>query len=344
MIHTGILQDCCQFIFKKSFSVNSVFLTFILFVGIASAIFTKDTMAVIVTPIALVLAKQTKAPSNLFLMGLCFAVAIGSMFTPIGNPQNILVVSHSHMQEPFKRFMYWLGVPTAINLVICYAWLRLCFKKHFTKERIEIKFCEVDRHNDRAWPVYFALILFACLIIYDAFAQLHANLYHLPIGTLALIACVPIYIFCKGRRRVLRKIDWHTLVLFASLFIVMAAVWHSGFFQHFIKTTTLNLQSPVTVLTLSTIISQFIANVPLVELYLPFIQNSHIIALICLAAGSTIASNIFIISAASNIIAVQIAEKSGVHTLTFWRFAGVGIPLAIVNLFVYYGWIALLSH
>ena len=58
-----------------------------------------------------------------------------------------------------------------------------------------------------------------------------------------------------------------------------------------------------------------------------------------LAMVSTMASNIFIISAASNMIVVQIAEKKGVNSLTFWRFAIVGIPLACVNVIVYLLWI-----
>ena len=100
-----------------------------------------------------------------------------------------------------------------------------------------------------------------------------------------------------------------------------------------------DLQAPSIVVFLSLVGSQVISNVPLVQLYLPLIEHHHITSYVCLAMGSTIASNIFIISAASNMIVVQIAEKKGVNTLTFWRFALVGIPLAIINVAVYLGWI-----
>jgi Na+/H+ antiporter NhaD/arsenite permease-like protein len=53
-----------------------------------------------------------------------------------------------------------------------------------------------------------------------------------------------------------------------------------------------------------------------------------------LAAGSTIAGNLFILGAASNVIIIQNAEKEN-ETLTFLEFARVGIPLSILNIIVY---------
>jgi Na+/H+ antiporter NhaD/arsenite permease-like protein len=57
-----------------------------------------------------------------------------------------------------------------------------------------------------------------------------------------------------------------------------------------------------------------------------------------LAAGSTIAGNLTILGAASNVIIVQNAEKQG-ETLTFFEFAKVGIPLTVLQLVVY--WVGL---
>jgi Na+/H+ antiporter NhaD/arsenite permease-like protein len=53
-----------------------------------------------------------------------------------------------------------------------------------------------------------------------------------------------------------------------------------------------------------------------------------------LAAGSTIAGNLTILGAASNVIIIQNAEKQG-ETLTFWEFLRVGLPLTIANVLVY---------
>lgn len=45
---------------------------------------------------------------------------------------------------------------------------------------------------------------------------------------IALISSLPILILSKRRAEVVRNIDWHTLVFFASMFVLTADVWQSG--------------------------------------------------------------------------------------------------------------------
>ncbi len=61
--------------------------------------------------------------------------------------------------------------------------------------------------------------------------------------------------------------------------------------------------------------------------------------MIALAAGSTIAGNLLILGAASNVIIIQNAEKRG-ETLKFLEFARIGIPLTALNVLVY--WLCLM--
>ena len=49
-----------------------------------------DTLAVIGTPLVLLLAKQHRMSPKVLLLALAFAVTIGSVVSPIGNPQNLL--------------------------------------------------------------------------------------------------------------------------------------------------------------------------------------------------------------------------------------------------------------
>jgi Na+/H+ antiporter NhaD/arsenite permease-like protein len=58
--------------------------------------------------------------------------------------------------------------------------------------------------------------------------------------------------------------------------------------------------------------------------------------LMALAAGSTIAGNLTILGAASNVIIIQNAERKGKATLTFWDFVRVGVPLTALNVLVYW--------
>ncbi len=88
---------------------------------------------------------------------------------------------------------------------------------------------------------------------------------------------------------------------------------------------------------LSVTLSQLRSNVPLVTLYPPMLVNPDAQSLMALAAGSTIAGNLCILGAASNVIIIQNAEKSG-GTRVFFEFARVGIPLGFLNLLIYWAW------
>ena len=96
------------------------------------------------------------------------------------------------------------------------------------------------------------------------------------------------------------------------------------------------------VLTVSTVVSQLISNVPLVALYLPTLKQfaTGMDSYMALAAGSTIAGNFLIFGAASNLIIIQNAERRGEKGISFFEFAAYGIPLTIINLIVYYIFLA----
>ena len=81
----------------------------------------------------------------------------------------------------------------------------------------------------------------------------------------------------------------------------------------------------------SVVFSQFISNVPFVALFLPMVMQAGgtPAQMMALAARSTLAGNLTILGAASNVIIVQNAEKQG-ETLTFAEFARVGVPPTVL--------------
>jgi Na+/H+ antiporter NhaD/arsenite permease-like protein len=88
----------------------------------------------------------------------------------------------------------------------------------------------------------------------------------------------------------------------------------------------------------SVVLSQFLSNVPLVALYLPILTQLGVSVegMMALAAGSTIAGNLTILGAASNVIIIQNAEKRGGTAFTFLEFVRIGVPLTIINVAVYW--------
>jgi Na+/H+ antiporter NhaD/arsenite permease-like protein len=50
-----------------------------------------DTLAVIGTPVVLLLARKHKMSPTPLLLSLAFGITTGSVMSPIGNPQNLLI-------------------------------------------------------------------------------------------------------------------------------------------------------------------------------------------------------------------------------------------------------------
>jgi Na+/H+ antiporter NhaD/arsenite permease-like protein len=159
---------------------------------------------------------------------------------------------------------------------------------------------------------------------------------------IAIAAALPILLFSQRRFEILKTIDWCTLVFFAAMFVLMESVWQTGFFQSFVSGGMLS--SVPLLLGTSVIVSQFISNVPFVALFQPLVMQagSGTSQMMALAAGSTIAGNLTILGAASNVIIIQNAEKQG-STLTFFEFMKVGLPLTVLQIFIFAGWLAVMG-
>ncbi|MEL9940558.1 MAG: SLC13 family permease [Ignisphaera sp.] len=83
--------------FKSRYTV--IYASSILF-GLLAAIAMNDTVAFMGPPIAYTIARAIDVdPKAMFLL-LAFSLTIGSVTTPIGNPQNVLIAERSGLEAP----------------------------------------------------------------------------------------------------------------------------------------------------------------------------------------------------------------------------------------------------
>lgn len=333
LVASGYLYALSYRLFGHSRSSDVLVLTLLLGGAVASAVLMNDTLAIIGTPLVLRLAREHRLHPKLLLLTLCFAVTLGSVASPIGNPQNLLIALWEPMPAPFHTFARHLLLPTLINLLLTYLLLRLLFRRSFHATPL------VHRPVAATDPALarltrYAMGLLLALLAIKTLAPLFGLPLQLRLSHIALIAALPIMLFSPRRIAIVRGIDWRTLAFFAAMFVLMASVWDSGVLQHHLPRATDMLRSPGFLLGSSILLSQLISNVPLVALYLPLLHTSDTAALMLLAAGSTIAGNLLLLGAASNVIVVQSAERHGT-TLGFLDFARAGIPVTLVNACVY---------
>ncbi|MDD1715377.1 MAG: anion transporter [Methanolinea sp.] len=325
---SGYLGGISSFLFARARNGQHYLFIVIFSMGLLSALLMNDTLAIIGTPLVLSSCRRFGVPQKTALLALCFAVTIGSVMSPIGNPQNLLIAEYSQMPEPFLVFLIYLGIPTLINLAIAFLFLR-AFCPPGTLEEDSSGVFVLEKNESLSLLCRGSLAVVLCLV--GARVILGPVF---PLTLIALAGAAPILLLSKERFDVLKRVDWLTLVFFASMFVLMQSVYQSGFFQ---SALDLSLVTSVPVIMAASImVSQFISNVPFVALFQPLILGRElpISGVMALAAGSTIAGNLTILGAASNVIVIQGAEQKG-QTLTFLEFFRIGLPLTVANGIVY---------
>jgi len=337
MEESGYLSHLSSKLFRRANSTDGLVLYILFGMGLLSAFLMNDTLAIIGTPVVLLMAKKSAINTKLLLFALAFAITIGSVMSPIGNPQNLLIAVDGDVPNPFVTFLKYLAIPTIVNLLVAYFILKIYYKKHFCVKQITISPEPItDKGLAKLCRISLVLLVFLVLLkisIVSAGVKIDFRLTYI-----SLASALPIIIFSSKRLEIIRRIDWHTMIFFAAMFILMASVWESGFFQRQLAAMNLNLASVSIIMIVAVIVSQFVSNVPLVALYMPTLIHlgASTKELMALAAGSTIAGNLFILGAVSNVIIIHNAEKNAGETLTFLEFAKIGLPLTIINILVYW--------
>lgn len=334
LVQSGYLECIAHRLF--SHTQNPAELVFVLFLsmGFLSALLMNDTLAIIGTPLVLVLARRHNLSKKMLLLALALAITTGSVMSPIGNPQNLLIAMASGMPSPFITFAYHLILPTLISLIAAFFMVRLFYPGDFSARPLDHG-APVACDNRAMRICQFSLAVIVTLILANAALSLSGSAPFITLPIVALCGAAPVLVLSPHRGEIVRCIDWCTLVFFAAMFILMAAVWRSGFFQSLAGAGMVS--SVPVILATSIIISQFISNVPFVALFQPVILGAGgtTAQVLALAAGSTIAGNLTILGAASNVIIIQNAEKQG-ETITFTEFAKIGIPLTLLQAAVYW--------
>lgn len=332
---SGALLPLTSRAFCRPMNPDTLVLLLIAGAGFLSAILMNDTVAIIGTPLVIHLSRKYGISARMLLLTLAFAVTTGSVMSPIGNPQNLLIAIGSGMQDPFPTFLLHLFLPTLAGLLLVYVMIRCMFRGEFSR-------CLLSRdheaHTDGrlANLALFSLGLIILLIAAQTLIGIAGSGPEISLTAIALAAALPIVALSPKRGEIVRSIDWHTLVFFASMFVLMQSVWDSGVVQSLLYSSSGSFSDTASIMIQSILFSQIISNVPFVALYLPLLADAGApaTASLALAAGSTIAGNLLILGAASNIIIIQNAEKQG-YSVGFWEFAAIGIPLTACQAILY---------
>lgn len=321
-------------------------LFFIIFVmGLLSAFLINDTIALVATPIVIGLAKPMKVRPAPLLISLAFGITLGSMMTPMGNPQNLLISLHSGIEFPLLSFLRYLFLPTIACLACTYFIIQKYYKKEFA--------CAVmPDSSQQSIPLDSSLAkkssILIILTVIGFFAVGIVKLFgistELNFSHVAILGGVALLAVGGKRKQVIRGINWQILVFFVAMFVFVQGLSDGGIIDAFQELLPFSPSpdspmSTINIISTSVVTSQIVSNVPFVAVYMPIMQgygfdHLDVIAWIALAAGSTIAGNLTILGAASNVIIIEAAERKNGSSFSFKEFFKIGSIVTASNVLI----------
>jgi Na+/H+ antiporter NhaD/arsenite permease-like protein len=342
--HSGLLDFIANYFLSRVYDTRKLLVGSSLLFGLMSAFFVNDTVALLGPPIAVTIGKALGGRHEPVFLLLCYSITVGSVMTPIGNPQNVLVALQSGMRSPFVEFIMRLAVPTLVSLIALALVIERLYRVPLTKIAITVDPWESVRSRRE---FFIALlgggVTVAALIANDVLAMLgqpHVN----ARGLIPFVAAAALWTFTDSPREVLSRVDFGTVLFFMGMFIAVEGIWRSGLLQPLFGLMALNDPTGLTgLLTLSAVIlliSQLISNVPYTKLAIQHLKElgvgaGDLNAWLTLATAATLAGNITVFGAASNVIVLEVLESRYGVSIPYFRFTKVGLLVTAIVLPIY---------
>ncbi|WP_140637280.1 anion transporter [Methylibium rhizosphaerae] len=304
-------------------------------VALLSAVFSNDVVCLAMAPVLTDACRRRRLDPVPFLLALACAANIGSAFTLIGNPQNMLIGETLRMS--FAGYLAQAALPVTLGLLATWGVLLLHSRGRLGDATPSTPHGRDDEIPLDRWQAAKGLAVAGALVLAFLFTDW-------PREVAALTGAGVLLLSRKlHSRRMLGLVDWELLILFVGLFIVNHALQKTGLPQQLVDDLAalgIALKDPVALFAGSFVLSNLVSNVPAVMLLLPVAE--HAVAGVTLALVSTLAGNLLVVGSIANIIVVDAAARHGVM-IDWRRHAVVGVPVTFVTLAIvaaYLTWLA----
>ena len=218
----------------------------------SSMVLTNDVSLITFVPFAIETLKISGLEKKLIFVVSMQTVAanLGSILTPIGNPQNIYIYT-KYSVSAGEFFLSMLPYSVVSFIFICFF---IIFQKNESKINIDLNFSE-ERINIKKFTLYMALFLLAVLSVGRV----------IPVKVIFILFVI---LFSVFDRQILKSVDYSLLFTFVGFFIFIGNIGRINTFQSFIKSVIEGNETITAVIS-----SQFLSNVPSALLLSGFTDN-----------------------------------------------------------------------
>lgn len=335
-------------IIKKTSNLRWAIVALSLFAGFISAFIDNVATVLILAPIAINISKKLKISPIASIIAIAVASNLQGAATLVGDTTSILLGGYANLN--FLQFffvdgrigIFWVVQAGAIAATGVLVYI-------MRKEKQQIKLFDNTRVDD-FFPS-FLLIGMVVLLIIASFLP------NMP-KTINGIICISIFsigllrVLCRQKtikaiRKPIKEIDYFTVLLLASLFIVIGGISEVGLVKDisflFVKVSKDNVFVIYTLIVwVSVLLSAFIDNIPYVTTMLPVTASiAGILGIepnllfFGLLIGATLGGNLTPIGASANVTAIGILRKEG-YEVKATDFMKIGLPFTLAAVTVGY--------
>lgn len=337
-----------DFLLDVSPSVKWVTILMSAFAGLISAFIDNTATVLMIAPVGLAVCKRLKINPVPMILAIAVSSNLQGAATLVGDTTSIMLGAYANMN--FNDFFILngkLSIFFAVELGAIASLFALFFI--FRKENDHV---EASRNvRVTSYIPSIALIVLVISLIIASFIPNTPNLTNGIICiTIALIVMMLDTVKTKNKNRVLddlRGVDYQTLILLVSLFLVIEGIKDVGIINDFanfiVKIGGNNTFLLYTIIVWgSALLSVFIDNIPYVATMLPVVQSVSLslginpyLLYFGLLSGATLGGNLTPIGASANIAACGLLKKEG-KDVSFKDFIKIGAPLTLSALTVGY--------
>ena len=319
-----------------------------LFSGIISAFIDNVATLLMVAPVGLAVCKKLKINPVPMIISIAVSSNLQGAATLVGDTTSIMLASYAGMD--FTDFFWMKGRPGIFFAVELGALVNVPIMMIlFRKDKEPVESTEKTTVND-----YVPTIMMIAHVVFLVIASFIPDKPEITNGLICMACGVigMVWEYAKDKDkdravRVIKNLDYDTLLLLTGLFAVIAGITEVGIIDDLAKViasvggTNIFLLFTIVVWG-SMLISAFIDNIPYVATMLPVLQGVTLamgvepyLLYFGLLCGATLGGNITPVGASCNIAGVGMLRKEG-YEVSFKDFARIGIPFTLAATFAAY--------
>ncbi len=341
----NLIADC---LLDRAPNVMWVTIFMSLFAGAVSAFIDNVATVLMVAPVGLAVCRKLKIDPVPMILSIAVSSNLQGAATLVGDTTSIMLGSYAGMS--FTDFFWMNGKPGiffAVELGALATVPVMMFVFRDMKEPVEAK--EFTKVTD-----YFPTVMLAMVVVLLILASFVPDKPSVTNGVicccLGLISMVYDRLRTKsfeGCRRALKGIDKQTIILLASLFVVIGGLTNVGIIDDVAgwigKVGGGNLFLLYSIIVWGSVaISAFIDNIPYVATMLPVVRGvaaalgiPPYLLYFGLLSGATLGGNLTPVGASANITALGILFREG-RDVSMKEFFKIGIPFTLTAVTVGY--------